>query len=109
MDFLFDHIGVITSHWQATNYENFVAVGHCPTATKGIYEGGSPMPETLGTLNLKIARLEQHLAVLKQQQRLSSPYPDHKAQLSQEYFRQEVRLRQLTRRRQEFLQTPLAA
>ncbi|HXV98114.1 MAG TPA: hypothetical protein VEC93_06790 [Anaerolineae bacterium] len=67
------------------------------------------MPETLGTLNLKIARLEQHLAVLKQQQHLSSAYPDHKTQLSREYFRQEVRLRQLIRRRQEFLPAPLAA
>jgi hypothetical protein len=71
--------------------------------------GGIPMPETLGTLNLKIARLEQHLAVLKQQQRLSSAYPDHKAQLSREYFRLEVRLRQLLQRRQEFLPSLLAA
>jgi hypothetical protein len=71
--------------------------------------GGIPMPETLGTLNLKIARLEQHLTVLKQQQRLSSTYPDHKAQLSREYFRLEARLRQLTRRRQEFLPALLAA
>jgi len=71
--------------------------------------GETPMPETLGTLDLKIARLEQHLKILKQQQRLSSAYPAHKAQLTLEYLRLQVVLGQLLQRRQEFLQTPLAA
>ena len=34
------------------------------------------MQETVGTLNLKIARLEQHIRVLHQQQSLGSSYPD---------------------------------
>lgn len=67
------------------------------------------MPETLGTLNLKIARLEQYLAVLKQQRHMSSTYPAHAAQLTLEYLRLQSLLRHLVQRRQEFLQTPLAA
>jgi len=67
------------------------------------------MPETLGTLDLKIARLEQYLKILKQQQRLSSAYPTHEAQLTLEYLRLQAVLDQLLQRRQEFLQTPLAA
>lgn len=67
------------------------------------------MSETLGMLDLKIARLEQYLKILKQQQRLSSAYPAHKAQLTLEYLRLQAVLGQLLQRRQEFLQTPLAA
>jgi hypothetical protein len=70
--------------------------------------GEIPVPETIGTLNLKIARLEQRLQVLKLQQRLSSPYPAHKADLMREYSQLEVVLHELVRRRQEFLQAPLA-
>jgi hypothetical protein len=66
------------------------------------------MSETLGMLDLKIARLEQYLKILKQQQRLSSAYPAHEAQLTLEYLRLQTVLDQLLQRRQEFLQTPLA-
>lgn len=66
------------------------------------------MPETLGTLNLKIARLEHYLTVLKQQQMMSSAYPDHEAQLTLEQLRIQTLLHQLIERQQEFLQTPLA-
>lgn len=66
------------------------------------------MPETLGTLNLKIAQLERQLKVLQQQQRLSSIYPTHEAQLALKYLRIQAILDQLHQRRQEFLQTPLA-
>ena len=71
--------------------------------------GEIPMAETLGTLDLKIARLEQRLAVLRQQQRLSSVYPDHEAALVREYRQLQILLGQLSERRQEFLKTPLAA
>ena len=50
-----------------------------------------------------------YLKILKQQQRLSSAYPAHKAQLTLEYLRLQDVLGQLLQRRQEFLQTPLAA
>lgn len=70
--------------------------------------GETPMSDTLGTLNLKIARLEQHLKVLREQQRLSNFYPAHKAHLTVEYLRGQAVLSQLLQRRQEFLQTPLA-
>jgi hypothetical protein len=58
--------------------------------------GETSMPETLGTLNLKIARLEQRLAVLKQQERMSSAYPARKAELIREYLRLQSELCQLT-------------
>lgn len=61
------------------------------------------MPETLGTLDLKIAQLEQQLKVLQQQQRLSSAYPTHEAQLALEYLRIQAVLDQSHQRRQEFL------
>ncbi len=67
------------------------------------------MSETLGTLNLKIARLEQYLNILKQQEQMSSAYPAHKTQLTLEYLRMQSLLQQLVQRRQKFLQTPLAA
>jgi hypothetical protein len=71
--------------------------------------GEIPMPETSGTLDLKIARLEQYLAILKQQQQMSITYPDHEAQLVLEYLRLQSLLGHLIQRRQEFLQTPLVA
>ncbi len=68
------------------------------------------MQETIGTLNLKIARLEQRLKVLEQQQMLSSKYPDQKAKLTIEYLRVQLKLRQLIQHRQELsLQPRLAA
>ena len=39
------------------------------------------MQETIGTLDLKIARLEHILKVLRQQQALSIAYPQHRAYL----------------------------
>lgn len=68
----------------------------------------TPVPETIGTLNLKIARLEQRLQVLEQQQRLSTSYPALKADLMREYSQLEAILHELVQRRQEFLQAPLA-
>ncbi len=73
-----------------------------------LFEEETPMVETIGTLNLKIARLEQRLQVLKQQQQLSQPYPAHEAGLIREYVQLEAILYELIRRRQKFLQTPLA-
>ena len=67
------------------------------------------MQETLGTLELKIARLERYLAILKQQQSLSRPYPDHEAQLAVEYLQLQSLLEQLIQRRQKYLLAPLAA
>lgn len=61
------------------------------------------MPETIGMLELKIARLEQRLAVIRQQQRLSQAYPDHKAILLREDRHLQAVLSQLNQRRQEFL------
>jgi hypothetical protein len=72
------------------------------------FEEESTMPETIGTLNLKIARLEQRLQVLKKQQGLSSAYPNHQTHLKREYLQLEAVLYELIRRRQEFSQTPLA-
>lgn len=60
------------------------------------------MPETIGTLELKIARLEQHLVVIRQQQRLSQAYPEHRAALMNEDRRLQAVLSHLNRRRQEF-------
>lgn len=66
-------------------------------------KGEMSMLETLGTLNLKIARLEQQLAVLKQQERLSAPYPTRKAELVREYLRLQSELGRLTERRQRLV------
>lgn len=55
------------------------------------------MLETSGTLNLKIARLEQRLAVLRQQERLSHTYPARKAELVREYLQLQSELGRLTK------------
>jgi hypothetical protein len=62
------------------------------------------MQETLGTLNLKIARLEQHLKVLRQQQILSSAYPDYQANLARKELALRTYLNQLIVSRDLFLQ-----
>jgi hypothetical protein len=67
------------------------------------------IPETVGTLNLKIARLQQQLQVLRQQQLMSDAYPARKAELARECLELQLALRQLKQRQQEFLQRPLAA
>jgi hypothetical protein len=67
------------------------------------------MPETVGMLNLKIARLERRLKVLAQQQAMSSAYPAHQDHLAQEYVRLQLQTDQLRRRCQEILQLSSAA
>ena len=57
------------------------------------------MPETAGTLDLKIAQLEQRLRLLQQQQLLSRVYPTHQAKLIKESFQVERQLQQLIQRR----------
>lgn len=61
------------------------------------------MLETLGTLNLKIARLEQRLAVLKQQERMSHTYPTRKAELVREYLQLQSELGRLTEHRKRLV------
>lgn len=58
------------------------------------------MLETVGTLNLKIAQLEQRLQLLKQQQQLSRVYPTHYAKLVREGDQVRRQLQQLRQRRQ---------
>ncbi|MBE7557010.1 MAG: hypothetical protein HS126_38720 [Anaerolineales bacterium] len=60
------------------------------------------MAETIGTLELKIARLEQRLVVIRQRQRLSQAYPEHRAALLSEDRHLQAVLSLLNRRRQEF-------
>lgn len=62
------------------------------------------MQETVGTLDLKIARLERYLNVLKQQQAMSRMYPGHQAHLVREDAQMRAQLRQLIRCREELLQ-----
>ena len=59
--------------------------------------------ETIGTLNLKIERLEHRLQVLDQQQLLSQPYPDHKMHLAQESCRTRFKLDRLKQYREKLL------
>ena len=61
------------------------------------------MPETVGTLDLKIARLKQRLKLLKQQQALSRSYPDHQNKLIQEDARVQFQLQQLIQYRKKLL------
>lgn len=63
------------------------------------------MIETTGTLNLKIAQLEQRLKVLKKQQILSGVYPAHQAKLMAEDARVQQQLQELLRRRQNLSRT----
>ena len=53
------------------------------------------MEETVGTLNLKIARLEQHIKVLHQQRDLGSAYPDFCSNLTEKYNQLQAQLLQL--------------
>ena len=63
------------------------------------------MPETLGTLNLKIARLEQWLKVLEYQQAMSQAYPEYQAKLDQECARLKSQLLRLIQYRRHLLLT----
>lgn len=67
------------------------------------------MPETLGLIDLKIARLNHRLRILEQQLVLSDPYPHHQVMLNFEYSQTRLELSRLVRRRQEFLQQAVAA
>ena len=53
------------------------------------------VPETVGTLNLKIARLEHRLRVLEQRQAMSHPYPTYQANFTQEYLQLQLESHQL--------------
>jgi hypothetical protein len=64
----------------------------------------SPMPETIGTLNLKIVQLESRLKLLEQQQVLSSAYPNHQINLIRESSKVRFQLHQLVKYREELLQ-----
>ena len=53
------------------------------------------MEETVGTLSLKIAQLEQKLHLLQKQRLLSKPYPDHLAHLTLQDFQTRFQLQNL--------------
>ena len=59
------------------------------------------MTETIGTLNLKIARLQHQLAILEQQQNLGRAYPDFQVVLRRKMTEIEHQLRQLIQSREE--------
>lgn len=67
------------------------------------------MPETLGLIELKIARLNHRLRILEQQLTLSGPYPHHQMLLNFEYSQTRLELERLVQRRQGFLQQAVAA
>ena len=62
------------------------------------------MSETIGTLNLKIARLEHQVRVLNQQQLLSSIYPEHQAGLVQQILQVQIELSELMQYRDRLRQ-----
>jgi hypothetical protein len=62
------------------------------------------MPETIGTLNLKIDRLKQRLQLVEQRQRLSQTYPYHQHKLIREALQLQFQLGQLTQYREKYLQ-----
>lgn len=59
------------------------------------------MKDTIGTLNLKIARLQHQLEVIQQRQRLSLAYPQYYACLMDEVAAVENQLRELKQHREE--------
>jgi hypothetical protein len=61
------------------------------------------MPETVGTLNLKIARLQNHLKDLEQRQVLSRPYPQLHGELSQQKVKAQLLLLFMQRYREDLL------
>jgi hypothetical protein len=62
--------------------------------------------ETIGTLNLKIARLQQHLTVLASRQRLSEPYPEHQQRLRQEARQTQAQLDAFMEMQQALIAAP---
>ncbi len=61
------------------------------------------MQETVGTLRLKIARLQQRLQVLQQQHAMSAMYPQHQAVLALEKLHVQSEIEQLDRQLQKLL------
>jgi hypothetical protein len=61
------------------------------------------MKETTGTLDLKIARLENQLKVLRQQQTLSQAYPQHRANLIEQDRQIQFQLQRLRQHRMRIL------
>lgn len=59
------------------------------------------MQETIGLLDLKIARLRRRLEVLQQEITLSDPYPQHKADLFEKDLKLRLELYRLFQKRQE--------
>ena len=57
-----------------------------------------------GMVNLKIARLQRHLKLLRQQQTLSSAYPNHQTKLAERKLQVQFQLRQLVQNRDVGLQ-----
>jgi hypothetical protein len=62
------------------------------------------MEETVGTLDLKIARLEQQLKIIRHQQILSSVYRDYKLRLIEKDSELQAKLDQLINYREQLLQ-----
>lgn len=56
---------------------------------------GLKVQETVGMLDLRIARLKHRLRVLEQDQAMSRPYPIYHAHLTQENLKLQLQLRQL--------------
>ena len=62
------------------------------------------MNETVGTLTLKIERLQQKLHQLALQYTMSSPYPDLHQRLQQDTWKATLQLQQLTQAKEALLQ-----
>ena len=56
--------------------------------------------ETMGTLSLKIKRLEKHLSLLEQRQKLSENFPDYHAKIKEKSVKTKQLLQQLISRKQ---------
>ena len=52
--------------------------------------------ETVGTLELKLARLQKKLNILAVQEEMSSPYPENRDKVQREFGRVRGQIRQLT-------------
>ena len=59
------------------------------------------MQETVGTLTLKITRLQQQLQVLQRQQHLGKAYPEIEAKLAHRQLMVEHQLRELMQNKEE--------
>jgi len=62
------------------------------------------IPESIGTLNLKIARLGRRLCTLEQRQLLSQTYPNYHTNLARECSQLRLQLEYLSQQRQKLLQ-----